>query len=324
MTNGRDFSRCSQRTMVPRATIVRSKGMSFPVLRRMFAALLPIVGVGMWLVLVPPPVSAATPPCAAAHLTLRVEGVGAPVFTAMSHSGAFAIVTNTGQSACELSPVAGLSMRGAGGVTTATGTVAGARFMHPGPVVFPFDLEPGEVAATRLRWVDGDVYGSGPAVRARATSLVLAAADGPVVATMPATAVWGDMTPVTFDRERFTTALDPLGAASRPQAGAYVGAGPAGTTPTYRGVALRKLSLRRAPHGALDFTLDALRPNPDLNSGSIAGRLVPSGARAMFVDANNDCRLTFAFYGAQLTIAQAGGCGFGYGVSASGRYHASN
>jgi len=310
--------------MVPRATIVRSKGMSFPVLRRMFAALLPIVGVGMWLVLVPPPVSAATPPCAAAHHTLRVEGVGAPVFTAMSHSGAFAIVTNTGQSACELSPVAGLSMRGAGGVTTATGTVAGARFMHPGPVVFPFDLEPGEVAATRLRWVDGDVYGSGPAVRARATSLVLAAADGPVVATMPATAVWGDMTPVTFDRERFTTALDPLGAASRPQAGAYVGAGPAGTTPTYRGVALRKLSLRRAPHGALDFTLDALRPNPDLNSGSIAGRLVPSGARAMFVDANNDCRLTFAFYGAQLTIAQAGGCGFGYGVSASGRYHASN
>jgi len=310
--------------MVPRATIVRSKGMSFPVLRRMFAAPLPIVGVAMWLVLVPPPVSAATPPCAAAHLTLRVEGVGAPVFTAMSHSGAFAIVTNIGQAACELSPVAGLSMRGAGGVTTATGTVAGARFMHPGPVVLPFDLGPGEVAATRLRWVDGDVYGSGPAVRARATSLVLAAADGPVVATMPATAVWGDTTPVTFDRERFTTALDPLGAASRPQAGAYVGAGPAGTTPTYRGVALRKLSLRRAPHGALDFTLDALRPNPDLNSGSIAGRLVPSGARAMFVDANNDCRLTFASYGAQLTIAQAGGCGFGYGVSASGRYHASN
>jgi len=303
---------------------VRSGRVSFSAFRQITAALLPIVGIGAWLVLLPPPVSAATPPCAAAQLALRVEGVGAPVFTGMSHSGAFAIVTNTGQAACELSPVAELSMRGAGGVTTAKGAVAGARFMHPGPVVLPFDLGPGEAAATRLRWIDGDVYGSGRAVRARATSLVLAAIDGPVVATMPATAVWGDTTPVTFERERFTTALDPLGAASTPQAGIYVGAGPAGTTATYRGVALRRLSLRRAPHGALDFTLDALRPNPDLNSGSIAGRLVPSGARATFVDAKNDCRLTFAFYGAQLTIVQRGGCGFGYGVSASGRYHASD
>jgi len=56
------------------------------------------------------------------------------------------------------------------------------------------------------------------------------------------------------------------------------------------------------------------------STGSIAGPLVVHGGRATFADTGSDCKLVISFYGAQLTVVQAGSCGFGNGVTANGQY----
>ena len=90
------------------------------------------------------------PLCAATSLTLRVESDDGR-FAGTSHDGTIALIRNVGTAACELSALPKLSMLDSNRVVIAAGEPPSARFMHPGPVVMPIELAPGELAATKLR-----------------------------------------------------------------------------------------------------------------------------------------------------------------------------
>ena len=184
----------------------------FAAARIAVALTFPLVSFGALLASAPAPVVASGPPCAAGALRLSVQLSDA--FDGMSHAGGYAVVRNVGETACSLPALAPLSMRARDGAPAATGEAPSARFMHPGPVVLPVDLGPGEIAATPLRWVNGNVYG-GDATHVETRSLALAVGSQTISAPLRL-ALWGPATgPITFERRRFTTALPALDAFRR-------------------------------------------------------------------------------------------------------------
>ncbi len=224
------------------------------VIRQPLAAALAIVPLGAWLAFIAPPVGASVPPCAASALTLRLER-GDGQFSGMSQDGALAVVRNVGGAACALPALPSLAMLDARGTIVASGVPPGARFMHPGPVVFPIELAPGAIAASKLDWIVGNVFGQDPARKVTSASLGLAIGGGSVTAPFAAT-VWGrDGAPVTFGEDRFTTALPPLGTPSKAAAGTFVGEGPAASTYLYPpDQPARRLVVRERPDGTLGFS----------------------------------------------------------------------
>lgn len=217
-------------------------------IRQPLAVALAIVSVGAWLTLIAPAAGASAPPCVASTLTLRLE-TGDGRFTGMSHDGAIAVVRNVGATACALPALPSLALLEAGGTAVASGVPPAAPFLHPGPVVFPIELDPGEIAAAKLRWIVGNVFGQARAQSVTSASLALAIGGGSVTAPLAAT-VWARSGgPVTFDEDRFTTALPPLGTPSKAAAGTFVGEGPAESTYVYpHNQPARRLVVRDRPN----------------------------------------------------------------------------
>ncbi len=238
----------------------------------------------------------------------------------MMHDGAIVVVRNIGATACTLPALPTLPMRDANGHVVATSAPAGSRFMHPGPVVLPIELGVGEIAASTIRWIDGDVFGDGSGRRAIATTLALDI-DGAIVSAPLAATIWGRAnTAITFDETRLSTQLPLLGPRTKPVAGTYVGEGPAGSTYVdANGQPARRLVLRNGRGEGLSFTFDGIGGAAP-NIGSIAGPLAMHGDRTTFHDRSRDCNLAFAFFDEELTVNQTGSCGFGNGVSATGQY----
>ncbi len=288
-------------------------------IRGPLAVWLAILLAGAWLAFVAPAAGASVRPCAASALTLRLER-GDGRFTGMSHDGAIAVVRNVGTTACALPALLSLALLDAGGVVVASGVPPGARFMHPGPVVFPIVLAPGEIAAAKLRWIIGNVFGQAAARNVTSASLALAIGGSSVKAPLAAT-LWGrGGAPVTFGEDRFTTALPPLGTPSKPAAGTFVGEGPAESTYVYpHGQPARRLVVHDRADGTLVFSFEGLGGSAP-STGSIAGPLVVHGSRATFQKTASDCKLAISFYGSQLAVVQRGRCGFGNGVTATGQY----
>lgn len=285
---------------------------------RRFTATCFILSLGIWLAMHASPVSAELPICRADQLTLRLEG-GDGRFAGMSHNGVLAVLRNVGDTACSLSPLPSLTMVDSGRGIVARGSPPLARFMHPGPVVLPIELDAGAIAAAELHWIAGDVFAAGH--KAVVASLIVQVGKNSLRARL-STTLWSEHAAVTFDQTRFTTTLPPLSPPSRSNPGTYVGEGPAGSTYLYPGdVPARRLVLRNGANGSLDFRLDVLGGRSTAPSqGSISGVLTEHGDRATFYDAANDCRLEIRFYGPQVTLAQNGECGFGNGATARGQY----
>lgn len=151
---------------------------------------------------------AAQPPalCTANQLTFSTDSEGGN-FNGMSHSGTLAVLRNIGPAACRITPLPRLTFSDAAGKNLgATATIAGARFMHPGPVVLPIIVAPGAEITATLRWVSGEVYDKSVCIEpanlhARFGTIELQAKTGAKIC--------GDAgKPLTFEMSRFAT--DPV------------------------------------------------------------------------------------------------------------------
>ena len=79
----------------------------------------------------------------------------------MSHSGTYLRMTNKAASPCSISPLPEIKFSDAKHAPLAIETkVPNARGMHPGPVVRPRILQPGQSLRAALRWVSSPVYGA--------------------------------------------------------------------------------------------------------------------------------------------------------------------
>ncbi len=291
--------------------------MSGYLVRQILALTVPVVSMSMWLAGTPP-ASASVPRCAAPALRLRMEQDDGQ-FSGMDQAGGIAIVRNVGATACTIPGGSAFEMRDGSGVGVASSAPTGARFMHHGPFVAPVELAPGAVAASQLRWIAANVFGSLPARSVSATSLALAMPGGGSVSVPLTATVWGRSSqPVAFTADRLTTALPELGPAAVSAPGTYVGEGPDGSTYLEGGTPVRELVLAPAGEGSLRFTYSAKAAS----AGSVTGTLAIHGTRATYADPANDCTLRFAFYGPQLMVGETGGCGLGNGGAATGQYRA--
>ena len=98
----------------------------------------------------------AAPPCAPAAIRVTT-GARDGDFSGMSHGGTLVILTNRGRFACSLPGLPTIALRDAHGRMLPAIRRAPVG-MHPGPVVRPVILRPGERASTGIRWVSGPVY----------------------------------------------------------------------------------------------------------------------------------------------------------------------
>jgi len=122
------------------------------------------------------PVAAQTksghpPACAANELTMTFDGEQGN-FNGMSHSGARLILRNIGTHVCTVPQKPQFSFQDAAGKILSL-RMAVLPGMHPGPVTLPVAVPPEAEATGTLRWVSGDVYGSGICVQARTAILTV-------------------------------------------------------------------------------------------------------------------------------------------------------
>lgn len=96
------------------------------------------------------------PPCTAAMVSLAVDASEGD-FNGMSHAGTWLVLDNHGGQACTLIGLPTVSMKDAKGLPLPVARKAPVG-MHPGPVVVPVRLEPGETVRMSLRWVSGEVF----------------------------------------------------------------------------------------------------------------------------------------------------------------------
>lgn len=105
--------------------------------------------------------AAQVPMCAMDQLSLALDAENGN-FDGMSHSGTLVVLRNLGGSACRVEAVPVITLRSGATGEAVRGVMAGARSMHPGPVLRPV-LRPVVVAAgaevtASLRWVSGEVF----------------------------------------------------------------------------------------------------------------------------------------------------------------------
>jgi hypothetical protein len=70
-------------------------------------------------------------------------------------------------------------------------------------------------------------------------------------------------------------------------------------------------------NGAVKFSVDA---NNGKNMGSTSGEIRIADNEGVYSDADTNCKLTFRFTHATVSVEQEGDCSFGYGVHADGFY----
>lgn len=78
-------------------------------------------------------------------------------FNGMSHSGVYLTLRNHGARACRLPGLPTVRLLDARSMPISAAREAPVG-MHPGPVIIPVTLAPGDKATADLRWVSGDVY----------------------------------------------------------------------------------------------------------------------------------------------------------------------
>ena len=128
-------------------------------------------------------------------------------FNGMAHSGTLLIIRNVSPGPCSLFPISQISFTDKTGKDLgAKGILPGARFMHPGPVVLPFDLPAGAVATASLRWISSSVYDKNACIDPKKIRVNFGSAT--LTADVGVT-LCGDATlGITFDQARF--ALGPF------------------------------------------------------------------------------------------------------------------
>lgn len=99
---------------------------------------------------------APVPACAPRDVAVTTDARDGD-FNGMSHSGTYLVVRNRGGHACTLPGLPRVTLRDARGRAIPAVRQAPAG-MHPGPMVRPVTLAPGDARATGLRWVSGPVY----------------------------------------------------------------------------------------------------------------------------------------------------------------------
>ena len=146
------------------------------------------------------------PLCKASELSLATDDENGS-FNGMSHSGALVVLRNLAPSACRVPPLAEIVFEDASHkALPIKSTVAGARFLHPGPVVLPVVLPPGAELTAKLRWVSGEVYVHSVCLHPVFLSVAIA---GQSLRTALTASLCGDQTSgVIVERTRFRT--DPV------------------------------------------------------------------------------------------------------------------
>jgi hypothetical protein len=94
--------------------------------------------------------------CAALDIALSFDAADGE-FNGMSHSGAYLVLTNIGLRTCTVPrrpQITWLDITNA----TLSAQPDTPKGMHPGPVLTPVPLAPGQSARSALRWVSGEVY----------------------------------------------------------------------------------------------------------------------------------------------------------------------
>ena len=76
----------------------------------------------------------------------------------MSQSGTLLVLRNIGPDACRIAPFPDITLKNAKGPLPVQFSVEGARFMHPGPAVFPVVVAAGAELTSTLHWVAGPVF----------------------------------------------------------------------------------------------------------------------------------------------------------------------
>jgi hypothetical protein len=121
-------------------------------------------------------------PCSASALKLSFDGRDGE-FAGMSHDGAWLVLRNTGSQPCTVPRRPQLNFTDASGKPVEL-QIPMRPGMHPGPVLVPITLRPGEAASGTMRWVTGDVYDAGHCVAP--ANAALAVDDGNVTALFAA------------------------------------------------------------------------------------------------------------------------------------------
>lgn len=94
--------------------------------------------------------------CLSAQLAVKLDSKNG-VFDGMSQSGALLVLRNTGHTACTLTPLPVLSFEDEK-QRPLTVERRIPRGMHPGPVLLPVAVVPGQQVASLLRWVASDAF----------------------------------------------------------------------------------------------------------------------------------------------------------------------
>jgi len=97
------------------------------------------------------------PACRAEDLSFRTDAQDGN-FDGMSHSGTLLIIRNTGRKSCEIQAFPVLAFSDARGKLKIRAESNLPPHVHPGPVVTPVAIAPGEEATATLRWVSGAVF----------------------------------------------------------------------------------------------------------------------------------------------------------------------
>lgn len=103
-----------------------------------------------------PAFTPTVPPCTVAMVSVAVDDSGGD-FNGMSHAGTWLVVDNRSNQSCTLIGLPVVSMKDAKGLPLPVARKAPVG-MHPGPVVVPVRLEPGETVRMSLRWVSGEAF----------------------------------------------------------------------------------------------------------------------------------------------------------------------
>ncbi len=96
--------------------------------------------------------------CTADQLALSNDSSHAADLDGMSHAGTLLVLRNAGNTACTLMPFVPITLSDDTHTLDAKAVAPGARFMHHGPMMPLFILQPGDSASASMRWVDGSVY----------------------------------------------------------------------------------------------------------------------------------------------------------------------
>ena len=96
--------------------------------------------------------------CTASDLSLGTDDENGS-FNGMSHSGTLLVLRNLSPTACRVPQRPELTFLDKGSKPLPmTLEIAGAKFMHPGPVLVPVVVAPDAEVTSKLRWVSGEVY----------------------------------------------------------------------------------------------------------------------------------------------------------------------